>query len=179
MVSAEELLPLVPKKGTLASPRTYIFKLIETTRGMKWKVNRRLSFPRINGSRSQVTWWCQCAIDSFSENPHKLEFTRMKDNIPRRETKTESSTDCMIPVLFDAGIPQYFQQKSIKQLYRYLLVQSTKTFVYIMIDQLNYTPLLQITKIKRTSWRTIFFDPPNTRQTYRGVNWFYFYQVFD
>ena len=75
----------------------------------------------------------------------------MKDNILRRETKTESSTDCMIPVLFDAGIPQYFQQKSIKQLYRYLLVQSTKTFVYIMIDQLNYTPLLQITKIKRTS----------------------------
>lgn len=55
----------------------------------------------------------------------------------------------MIPVLFDAGIP--LKQKSIKQLYRYLLVQSTKTFVYIMIDQLNYTPLLQITKIKRTS----------------------------
>ena len=56
----------------------------------------------------------------------------------------------MIPILFDAGIPQYFQQKSIKQLYRYLLVQSTKTFVYIMIDLLNYTPLcknmLQITK---------------------------------
>lgn len=73
----------------------------------------------------------------------------MKDNILRRETKTESSTDCMIPVLFDAGIP--LKQKSIKQLYRYLLVQSTKTFVYIMIDQLNYTPLLQITKIKRTS----------------------------
>ena len=67
-----------------------------------------------------------------------------------RETKTESSIDCMIPVLFDAGIPQYFQQKSIKQLYRYLLVQSTKTFVYIMIDLLNYTPLcknmLQMTK---------------------------------
>ena len=92
----------------------------------------------------------------------------------------------MIPILWDAKIPQYFQQKSIMQLYWYFPLESTKTFVYIMIDQLNYIPLcknmLQITKSNARPDESVpeeppFFDTPDTRQTYRGPNWFY--QVFD
>ena len=55
-----------------------------------------------------------------------------------------------------------------------------------MIDQLNYIPLcknmLQITKSNARPDESVpeepsFFDTPDTRQTYRGPNWFY--QVFD
>lgn len=56
-------------------------------RGMKRKVNRRLNFPRINGSRSQVTWWCQCALDSFSENPHKIEIYSNERQHPKERNK--------------------------------------------------------------------------------------------
>ena len=90
----------------------------------------------------------------------------------------------MIPILWDARIPQYFQQKSIMQLYWYFPLEST--FVYIMIDQLNYIPLcknmLQITKSNARPDESVpeeppFLDTPDTRRTYQGSNWFY--QVFD
>ena len=57
------------------------------------------------------------AISGERQETESQALDSIHDSVIERETAAHTSIDCMIPVSCNAGIPQYFQQKSIMQLY--------------------------------------------------------------